>query len=68
VIVAGTDGAKRPAWLDRWARFSDLPAARLGNLFVVDANLLHRPGPRFIDGVAQLCAALDRARRGRAVL
>jgi iron complex transport system substrate-binding protein len=68
MIVAGTDGAKRPAWLDRWARFSDLPAARLGNLFVVDANLLHRPGPRFIDGVAQLCAALDRARPGRAVL
>lgn len=57
-IIAGTDGAVRPVWLDRWRRFSDLPAARSGRLFVVDANLLHRPGPRFIEGVAQLCAAL----------
>jgi hypothetical protein len=31
-------------------------------LFVVDANLLHRASLRFVDGVDQLCAALDRAR------
>ena len=61
-IIAGTDGAVRPAWLDFWQRFSDLPAVRSHRLFVVDANLLHRPGPRFIDGVAQLCAALEQAR------
>ena len=29
------------------------------HLFVVDADLLHRAGPRFVDGVAALCAALD---------
>ena len=34
---------------------------RIRNLFVVDANLLHRAGPRFA-GVAQLCAALEQAR------
>jgi len=28
----------------------------------VDADLLHRPGPRFVDGVAQLCAVFARAR------
>jgi len=61
-IVAGTDGAVRPAWLDDWRRWHALPAVARGNLFVVDANLLHRAGPRFIDGVAQLCAVLDRVR------
>jgi len=61
-IVAGTDDAVRPAWLDDWRRWKDLPAVRHGNLFVVDANLLHRAGPRFADGVAQLCAALAQAR------
>jgi iron complex transport system substrate-binding protein len=35
---------------------------RAGNLFAVDANLLHRPGPRFVAGAEQLCATLDRAR------
>ena len=36
--------------------------SRSGNLYTVDANLLHRPGPRFLDGVEGLCAALDAAR------
>jgi iron complex transport system substrate-binding protein len=61
-IVAGTDGAVRPAWLDEWKRWRALPAVVYGNLFVVDADLLHRAGPRFVDGLAQLCAALDAAR------
>ena len=62
VIIAGTEHAVPPAWLRAWKRWPDLPAVRAGNLFTVDAMLLHRPGPRFIDGVAQLCAALDGAR------
>ncbi len=62
LIVAGTDGARRPRWLDDWRRWPELPAARDAGLAVVDADLLHRPGPRFVDGVAQLCAAIARAR------
>lgn len=61
-IVAGTDGAVWPTWLDGWKRWSKLPAVAHGNLFVVDANLLHRAGPRFVVGAERLCAALDRAR------
>lgn len=64
LVVAGTEGAVRPAWLDEWRRWQDLPAARDEGLAVVDADLLHRPGPRFVDGVAQLCAAIARARAG----
>jgi iron complex transport system substrate-binding protein len=62
VIVAGTDEAKRPSWLDAWQRWPALVAVRRHLLFVVDANLLHRPGPRFVEGVAQLCRALSKAR------
>jgi len=61
-IIAGTDDAVRPDWLDEWRRWRELPAVQRGNLFVVDANLLHRAGPRFVDGAVELCAALDRAR------
>lgn len=61
-IVAGTDDAVRPPWLDDWKRWPGLPAVAHGNLLVVDANLLHRPGPRFVAGAEQLCAALDQAR------
>jgi ABC-type Fe3+-hydroxamate transport system substrate-binding protein len=62
VILAGTEHARRPAWLDAWQGWPAVPAVRAGNLFVVDAMLLHRPGPRFLEGVEQLCAALERAR------
>jgi len=62
VIIAGTDHAVPPAWLQAWKRWPEVPAVRAGNLFTVDAMLLHRPGPRFIDGVAQLCVVLDGAR------
>jgi iron complex transport system substrate-binding protein len=61
-IVAGADGGVRPAWLDEWKRWTTLPAVASGNLYTVDANLLHRAGPRFLDGMEQLCAALEQAR------
>jgi iron complex transport system substrate-binding protein len=62
-IIAGTDGAARPAWLDDWRRWKELPAVANDRLYVVDADLLHRPGPRFPAGVDALCAAIDAARR-----
>jgi iron complex transport system substrate-binding protein len=61
-IVAGTDAAVRPAWLDEWRAWPNLPAVSRDNLFVVDANLLHRSGPRFAAGVDQICRALAAAR------
>jgi iron complex transport system substrate-binding protein len=61
-IIAGVEGGGRPAWLDRWRRWPELPAVARGHLFVVDADLLHRPGPRFLEGAEGLCAAVDRAR------
>ena len=65
VIIAGTNGAKRPRWLDAWRSWSSVDAVRRGALYTVDANLLHRPGPRFVEGIAQLCDALADARRRR---
>ncbi len=62
VIVAGADRGERPNWLDAWRRWQDLPAVAFDNLFTVDANLLHRAGPRFIDGVESLCTVLTQAR------
>jgi len=61
-IIAGTDGAQRPAWLDDWRSWTSIPAVRDNLLQVVDADRLHRPGPRFAEGVTQLCAAIANAR------
>jgi iron complex transport system substrate-binding protein len=64
-IIAGSDDGKRPRWLDGWKRWRTLPAVRMNNLFVADGDLLHRSGPRFVDGVAALCATIDEARANR---
>jgi len=62
-IVAGASDAVRPDWLDEWRRWPAQPAVAHGRLYTVDANLLHRAGPRFVDGVEALCGALADARR-----
>ena len=48
--------------LDAWRRWPQIPAVRAGNLFLVEGDLLNRPGPRMIDGAQALCADLDQAR------
>ena len=65
VIVGGDDHGTRPPWLDDWKRWPSIPAVRDGNLYGAAGDLLHRPGPRFVDGVAALCADLVAARAKR---
>jgi iron complex transport system substrate-binding protein len=62
-IVAATPRAERPAWLDAWRKWPQIPATAHGNLFVVDADRLNRAGPRFVGGMAQLCEAIEQARQ-----
>lgn len=64
-IIAGTARAERPAWLDAWRKWTSLPAVRDDALLVVDADKLHRSGPRFADGVVELCQAIASARKAR---
>lgn len=64
VIIATGFGSDADPELElaRWRGWPQLPATRLGNLFVIDADLLSRPGPRLLDGARAVCAALEEAR------
>jgi ABC-type Fe3+-hydroxamate transport system substrate-binding protein len=64
VIFGGEENTL--AMRDYWARLAQAPAARYDNLYPVDANLLGRAAPRLLDGVEQVCGALDQARAHRA--
>lgn len=55
----GRDGAEIRS---RWAGYG-LAAAQAGRIHLADPDALFRPGPRFIDAIADLCAAIDRVRR-----
>lgn len=54
VIVGEEASALRRSWL----RFDALPAVRNQAFVEVDADLLHRPTPRLLDGVKRLCEGL----------
>jgi len=43
-------------------RWDALPAVRMGNIFVLDADLLARADTRILQGVQRMCEALDTAR------
>lgn len=54
IIAAGAGG-------DAFARWRDRPALRAvtsGRAYMIDPDLLHRPGPRVVEGLRQLCAAI----------
>jgi len=45
-----------------WATLPEMEAARRGQIYIVDSDLLNRQTVRLADGAAMLCALLDQAR------
>ncbi len=65
-IIGTVEGKKNPGEvLAMWKRYSTMTAVKQGNLIVLDGNLINRPGPRMIAGVATLCEKLDQVRQRR---
>ncbi|MDE3011978.1 MAG: ABC transporter substrate-binding protein [Pseudomonadota bacterium] len=56
--------AEADAALAQWRRFPTLRAVAARHLLTLDADLIGRPGPRFIDATERLCRALDQVRAG----
>jgi iron complex transport system substrate-binding protein len=56
LIVSGTDA---PDPHRQWQRYASLPAVKNDAFVRVDADRLHRPSPRLVEGVAELCAAVQ---------
>jgi iron complex transport system substrate-binding protein len=51
---------------EQWARFRTLPAIRAGRFHDVDGNLLHRYGPRVVDGLERLARLIHPEAFGQA--
>jgi iron complex transport system substrate-binding protein len=62
VIVASDMGGTGPSPLAGWARWTNLPAVKRGQLHALNADLLSRPSERILDGIDRLCAILQEAR------
>jgi len=59
VILLANHGANTgPIDEPKWRRLTSLPAVRAGRLHRVEGNLVHRYGPRVVDGLEQLARAI----------
>ena len=56
LIVSGSDA---PDMRRAWQQFASLPAVKNQAFVRVDADRLHRLTPRLIEGVAELCTAIE---------
>ena len=62
VIGAGSAG-DRAQFEANWRERPTLAAVRSGKLVYVDPDKIERPSLRIVEGIAELCAALERVRR-----
>ncbi|MDP2703466.1 MAG: cobalamin-binding protein, partial [Candidatus Rokubacteria bacterium] len=51
IILARHGAGTGPAAREQWQRLESLPAIRSGRLYAADGDLLHRYGPRVVDGL-----------------
>ena len=49
--------------LSGWSKWTNIPAVRDGNLFLLSADQMARPSTRILSGIRVLCQSLDQARR-----
>lgn len=62
-VIFAVDGGSSPS--TSWRRFPQLAAVAGNNLFTLTPNWMSRPGPRILDGAAELCRKLELARSRR---
>jgi iron complex transport system substrate-binding protein len=58
ILIASHDAARSPLVQAKWERFTQVPAVSAGRLHTVDGNLMHRYGPRMVDGLEVLARLL----------
>jgi len=54
IVLAQHGSASVDERLDRWRHLRVIPAVRAGRIYGIDGDLLHRPGPRIVQGLRAL--------------
>jgi len=58
ILLANHGTNSGPIAMEKWRNLSELPAVKAGRLRSVNGDLLHRYGPRLVDGLEQLARAI----------
>ncbi|MEX2223786.1 MAG: cobalamin-binding protein [Candidatus Rokuibacteriota bacterium] len=66
ILIASHDATRSPLVRSKWERFAQVPAVGAGRLHAVDGNLMHRYGPRMVDGLEVLARLIHPEAFGKA--
>jgi iron complex transport system substrate-binding protein len=58
IVLARHGTGSAPLSRQKWDRLDSLPAVKAGRVYAVDGNVLHRYGPRVVDGLELLARAI----------
>ncbi|MGH7323778.1 MAG: cobalamin-binding protein [Candidatus Rokuibacteriota bacterium] len=58
IMLARHGTGSGPLPREQWDRLGNLPAVQNGRVYAVDGNILHRYGPRIVEGLEQLARAI----------
>ena len=58
ILLANHGAGTGPVATEKWQRLASLPAVKAGRLLSIDGDLMHRYGPRLVDGLEQLARAI----------
>jgi iron complex transport system substrate-binding protein len=58
IVLARHGTGTGPLARDKWDALTELPAVKAGRVYAADGNLLHRYGPRVVDGLEHLARLL----------
>lgn len=62
VIIASGSTPEAPSWLSEWLQWPQLQAVQNGHLYSIAPDIVQRHSMRALQGAAQMCAHIDRAR------
>jgi cobalamin transport system substrate-binding protein len=58
ILLARHGTGSAPIARDRWDALTSLPAVKAGRVHAVDGNVMHRYGPRIVDGLEELARVI----------
>lgn len=58
ILLANHGAGTGPVSRERWQRLASLPAVKAGRVHTVDGDLLHRYGPRMVEGLDRLARVI----------
>jgi len=63
VIIIPHHSGSKTVKKDIWGKWQNIDAVKNQHIFTIDGDLLHRFGPRAIEGLELLCEAIDSSRK-----